>query len=210
MSDVNSVAGGDGAAPSGQSEDKVNDGKDLVAHETYMKVLDEKKATSQKLKEAQDLISKFEAERRLKEEEVLTKNEEWKKLADARQKELDSIRGEMTEYKRDLIDSAKIQAVVDKLPGKLKKPQYYNFIDIDKIAIDPETKDIDAASVMEVANQFLSSYGELIDIKESKKLPNDDSRPGAKVDYATAIKACKTQAELDAVRRKFGRDPNYN
>jgi len=154
--------------------------KDKVSFESYKKLLDQRKADQLKMKETDERLKAFESEKNSLHEQELLKEKKYEEIIqlkeDARRKAeeaLEQSNNTSFELKKELIDGHKLQSVVDVLPGKLKNPAYYNFIDVDSIVIDPETNTIDPNSVAEVANAFLKNHYELIDVKSSKKLPHD-------------------------------------
>jgi hypothetical protein len=70
------------------------------------------------------------------------------------------------------------------LPGKIKKREYLNFVDLEGIVMNPETNEIEKTSVESVVNKFMDSYGELVDTTHVGKLPVGHPSSGKNVDYS--------------------------
>lgn len=149
----------------GKSDDK---SKDTVAYSTYQKTLDEAKELKRKLKEFEDL-QKSESEKKLKEQN------DWKTLAEQKEAQLSEKSKELDDYKKNLLDSLKISAFNRTLGGKLRRDEYIDFVDLDKIAYNPETKKVDTESVKTVVASFLKEHGHLVEFKKGT-LPNESAQ----------------------------------
>ena len=95
--------------------------KDAVSYETYKRVLSQLKNTQAKLKE------KEESELQ-KQEMLLQEKGQWKDLVALKDQELSQTRQKLIEkeqaeshLKETLFNAAKLQAVRDRLPGKLER-----------------------------------------------------------------------------------------
>lgn len=171
-------------------------GNKAVSFETYDRLVKQRKADQEKLRELTGRVEKLsDFEAKLKEIEAkeaeasqkkLEEEGKWREALEHKNKMLKDLEekfknaeAEKESTKKALLDSAKIQAVVDKLPGRIKRNEYLNFIDIDQVILDPETGDFDESSIGLVANNFLKNHSELIQVEGSKKLPGDAAKGGA-------------------------------
>ena len=152
---------------------------DFVKRETFQKSVAQEKNLRQRLKDSETRLKELEAEKNAGVEKSLAEQNEYKKLYETYKAKSETLQGDMDNFNESLIDGHKLQAVLDKLPGKVKSRDYYRYIDLKSIAYDPETKSIDEESVTLAANKFLSERAELLDTKEKKRLPND--APATKV-----------------------------
>ena len=74
-----------------------------------------------------------------------------------------------------IVTNAKKDAFVGKLPGKLRKDQYLNFVEWDNILIDPATHTIDENSVESAVSKFMDEYSDLVDSDKMPKLKSTSS-----------------------------------
>lgn len=135
--------------------------KDAVAYETYSKVMDELKDLQRKLKEI-DETKKTEEEKKLKEAN------DWKTLYEQTKSALEEKESKLENFQKDLNDSIKISAFNKHLGGKLKNDKYIDFIDLEKIAINPETRKVDSESVKLAVASFLKEHSHLVEFKGGK------------------------------------------
>lgn len=150
---------------SGEEDDKENPTKNQsdkrVSHETYLKVLGEKKVASAKLKE-------FEENARKAEEERLKKDGDWKGLIDARENEILNLRksledtaGRFEKLNVRVTNGEKLSSVLSAL-GSDVPSKYFGLIDIDEVSLNPETGEIDALTAKKVAEKFKREYPEVL------------------------------------------------
>jgi hypothetical protein len=163
--------------------------KDVVKYESYKKAVDQKKALQEELKAYKAKEAELAEKQRILEEEKLKGEGNWKALLEDREKRLketeDKLKNQQAEadkYKQNLINARKIQAFTRAIGGDLKDPEYYSFIDVEKIAIDPETNKVDESSVKTYASDFVSRHKALINFSD-KKLPQDAARTTGGLSY---------------------------
>lgn len=166
----------------------------------YKKLLGQLKKTKEENKsllekigqfgELKEKLSKFEQENAQKVEGELVQKGEFKKLLELREAEIANLKkglqdreSEVTNYKKDLHDTWKANAIQNALPGKIKKPEYFSFIDFDQVVIDPSTGKVDPQSVVKVAEDFMKNYGDLVDTTHVKGMPG--KAPGSQHKYST-------------------------
>lgn len=175
MSDVNLPSGNPDEQPVADQKDK-----NVVSYETYQKVLSEKKSVQSKLQELEGKFLETEKAQRLLEESKLNEKGEFKKLFELKEQELKlereknlKLEKEKDSYKGSLDDTYKLNAFYDKLPGKIKRQEYLNFVDLDSIIINPETGNVDPTSVQNVVASFVENYSDLIKPNDFGRLPGD-------------------------------------
>jgi hypothetical protein len=194
MSDAKDVMDHDEHNPVDHQESKSNT-EDTVKYETYDKTL---KRLKKKEAEARDLESRYfelleekkqvDLDRKKKEEAKLAEQGEWKKLLEARERELQDFKekfenqqSEILERDKVLNEATKLQAFINNLPGKVVKDDYLSFVDIDKIAI--ENGKVDSKSVEFVVNDFMKNHPTLFSPSKITKLPGEAARPSSAITY---------------------------
>tara|TARA_R110000868_G_C10972634_1_gene770626 strand:+ start:13193 stop:13843 length:651 start_codon:yes stop_codon:yes gene_type:complete len=143
----------------------------------------------QKQEELDAQKTKIEEEKLIKEGQFSTIIEQ----REARIKELeDTLDNTVEEVKtRDsaITNFKKASAFERALGGSLKKDAYWNHVDFDKIAINPDNGSIDKASLQTVVSQFTEDYGELVDFGNNPNLPNQTPGGGSgKLTHAQWVK----------------------
>lgn len=163
MSDETNPSGSDGQAGGENQEENPKPIKDekRVSHETYMKVLGEKKAASAKLREFEDNAKKAEEER-------LKKDGDWKGLIEAREVEIAHLRKSLedtsTRFEKlnsRVTNGEKLSSVLTAL-GSDVPSKYFGLIDIDDVTVNPETGVIDELTAKKVADRFKKEYPEVL------------------------------------------------
>lgn len=178
------------------SADSVSDKKsqDKVAYETYSKVLAEAKNAKAKVKE-------YEAERQVFSDNKLKEQNEWKSLAEAKEKALHETTHKLNELEGTILRSVKINAFQRHLGGRIKDDAYYQFVDVDKIAYNPETQRVDEDSVKGVVSDFVKRHSSLVEFKQGK-MPNEAPKQESfKAKKVSEMNSSEIEAEL----RKLGK-----
>ena len=180
---------------SGDSTDNVNSENDKakknsVSYESYQRLLAQRKRDQERLAQYENSLKEQERIKREQEESKLAEKGEYKKLLETRElqiralnEELDRKSSLIAETESQLINRQKFEAVLSRLPGRLADKEYYNLIDFGKIAVDPETREIDEDSVDEVVNAFVKKHGRLFDKKEIKMPSDANTGAMTKIEY---------------------------
>lgn len=165
---------------------------DVVDYKTHKRLLGQYKQNQKKTKELEQRLaelSEFEQKMSKIEEEKLRSEGNWNKLLEQREEKIKGLSEQLNElkekesyYKKNLDDMVKLNAFTNALGGKLKKQDYYSFVDTDKIVINPDTGTIDSDSLAEYANEFSNNFKELIEFN-SAKLPNDAPKGSKPLSY---------------------------
>jgi hypothetical protein len=165
MTEEINPSGTEGQA-SGESNDQGSSQKNpptekKVSHESYLKLLGEKKAASARLKE-------FEEAQKKAEEERLKKDGDWKGLIDARESEIANLRKSLEDtssrfekLNNRVTNGEKLSSVLTALGADVPS-KYFGLIDIDEVSINPETGEIDALTAKKVAERFKLEYPEVL------------------------------------------------
>ena len=135
------------------------------------------KTEFQKLKGVQDEADKA---RQKDDEEKLKKQGQYQTLLDQRDgkiKELEDRlnKADETVKGRDkaIANFKKAAAFERALNGKIRQESYWAHVDFDKIAVNPQTGEIDAQSLKKAADDFIGKHKELIDFGAGGNLPNN-------------------------------------
>ena len=167
-----------------------NESNDTVSYATHKRLLNQKKKTEERLAEYETRFAEMEKAKKVEEEQLLKEQGEYKKLVGLREQKIDEvvqekerILKERDEYKKAINDTFKLQAFYEKLPGKITNQQYLNFVDLDSIAYDPETGNVDEQSVDMVVNQFMEKHPKLVEPSKIAKLPSGYPAGSNKLTY---------------------------
>jgi len=166
----------------------------------FKKLLGQRKADQEKLKELQSKLGTFESEKRKLEEEKMKHEGNFKALLDSREKELQELSSKLKDYESKVvsyeetfINQKKINAFHQAIGGKLKDQEYYDLFKADKIALDDEGN-IDEKSLKQYASEFINKHKSLIDFKTGK-MPDGAAKVTGSKDQ-TAIESM-TPAQLE-------------
>lgn len=176
------------------SSDGIGDKKDVVDYATHKKLLDQRKSDQNKLRELETKLADFDKKQKDLEESEAKSKGDWKTLVEARDAKIaelsklnQDLSGELTGVKGQITDAKKLSAFEKKLGGKLKQEEYYEFVDLDKIAVDPETGKIDDASLAAYTNDFSTKFKDLISFGKGK-LPDEAGKRAGQLTYEEWLK----------------------
>lgn len=165
------------------SNQNENDGK--VDYKSFDKLVGQLKKQKELNDQLSTRVNAFETEKKQIEESKLVDQGEYKKLLELKAREnatlteqLNGATSQVENANKTLIDAQKLQAVYEQLPGKIKNPKYMNFIDLDGVAYNPETREVDLESAKMTANAFVDSHKELIDTSHVGRLPHGSTSTG--------------------------------
>jgi dsDNA-specific endonuclease/ATPase MutS2 len=177
---VDALPGGDDDK-SKKTDQTTPPAKDSVAYDTYKKAVDEAKAAKAK-------VAEFEKAKREAEESKLKQDGEYKKLLEQREQELEEERKGRKDLETKINESRKLNAFLNAVSGEVPK-QYWSLIDLENVAVDPETGMPDESSVKRAAEKFEKEYADVIKKPSKSKLPNDAPKGGAgKLSYDSWLK----------------------
>ncbi len=174
----------------------ISEKQDTVSYEVHRKLLGQRKTDQAKMKDLEAKINSFVTEKTQNEENKLAEQGEYKKLVETRDAEIAKLNSENNEYKTSFDKAIKLSAFRDQLGGTVDNNQYYDFVNVDNIVIDPESGTVDDASVEMVVNEFKQSHSKLYTPKSAKVLPNNapsttetpQITPSNKTEISTALR----------------------
>lgn len=198
--------------PNEESNDGIvnKDKKDVVSHESFQTLLRQRKADQEKLRATEERLKRLD-ELEAKEASLVEQKHKddgnWKALLESRESKLKDLETRNSElnglvkgYEDKFTNAHKINAFKSAIGGSLKQKEYYSFVDVSKIALDPETGVIDDESLKNYANEFTNKFKDLIAFK-TRKLPTEagmtSMNVGKKIENMTTT-------ELEAELRKLG------
>lgn len=155
---------GDNSAPGGSGNPDDIKVKDTVSYDTHKKLLDEKKKLA-------DKVALFESDKTERERKELESKGEYQKLIELEKKRADDAVAKVAEFDARMVQAKKLKALLGAVGGEVDE-KFYDFLPIDQIVIDPETKEINLTSVAQVAEGFKKQFPELLKKPNGPRLPN--------------------------------------
>jgi len=188
---------------SGEPQEK---SRDKVAYETYRKTKKEVDLYKSKVAEQSERLKNYELLEEQAEQKRLEDAGNYQKANELREAKFKELEANYQNLQRDISDSKKLQSVLTRLPTELENPDYASFIKYDDVVVNPETGEVDEESAEAIANDFIKRHHKLLKPTTKSRLPNEAASGSMDaMDYSAALKACKTQKELDDTRKRFGR-----
>lgn len=138
---------------------------DTVSYDTHRKLLAEKK-------KVQEQLETFLSEQKKAQEATLAEQNQWKKLAELKEKELAEAKATLAAKQEQEAAARKLESFLKLLPGQLEK-QYWGLVDLDKIVTNPETGAPDEQSVAAYVKDWHKTYSKVVSTSTTQKLPNE-------------------------------------
>jgi len=155
------------------SGDDIDSSKaDSVSYETHRKLLGEKKKLQAEFEKLNSKLKEVENADKERTEKELREKEDYKKLLELKDKELQEKSKTLQEIETQRVDSLKLSSILKSLGGEVDNKYWIHF-DLDKVVIDPATKQVDALSVTKVVDEFKKTYPEIIKTPDKKTMPNN-------------------------------------
>ncbi len=202
MSNVDNSASG-AADLNGGAVNEVKESLNERSSEEWEKLLKQRKKTQSENAELKLRLAELEKVEKEREEAAMVERQQYKELADRYKTQLEEVKTEKGQLESNFLDAHKLSAFREKLNGDITNSAYYSFVNLDKILIDPDTKEIVEDSVDAVVNEFITNHPKLYEVRDHRKLPNHASEPSKVTTYEDELRAAKTQRELDAVIKKY-------
>lgn len=161
--------------PQDPADQELDPKKNTVAYETHQKLLGEKKKRDEELRQAREALSKFESEKKALEEQSLKEKEDYKRLFEARDNEAKQEREKRLAIESQINDSKKMRSFLQ-AAGPVEE-EFWDLIDLDKIALDPTTGKPDDNIVKGYADEFKKKYWKIFDTSTGR-MPNDGPARG--------------------------------
>lgn len=164
----NTVPGGNSPDPSGDLE--VPEKKDVVAYDTYQKVLREKKKRDEELDMTRSKLAEYEAKDKEREETEAKAKGDLQKLIAMKEEENKKLKDKYENVVTTLTNAEKRNALLKALPGEVDQ-NYWGLLDLNQIVLDPETGEADATSIRAAADLFVAKYPLVIKTAGGARLP---------------------------------------
>lgn len=175
-----------------QLQEKLNELTSALDSEKKSKerILDESKKYKESYQSVKAEKEARDKQKALEEEERLRKEGQFQTLLEQREARLKEMEERLESTTNDvkardeaITNFRKASAFEKALGGKLRKEGYWNHVDFDAIAINPETGAIDKDSLSAVAGNFIKEYKELIDFGNPANLPNHEAGGSKALSY---------------------------
>lgn len=151
-----------------------NTSKDSVSYETFNKLLAQRKKDREKLSAYEKQLEELSGWKNQLEEQESVKKGEYEKILATYKAENEKLKASLTETQRSIVDGQKYNAFLDKLPGRLDRSEYLQFVNLEDIALDPDTGVVEESTVLKAVDNFVKTHGRLITPVDSKKMPSHD------------------------------------
>jgi flagellar biosynthesis GTPase FlhF len=145
-----------------QSAQPKSSESDSVRYETYRRVLSEKKREAERRAEVEARLEELEAAERNRKEAELKEQNKYQELLQLREKELAEERQKAKDLEERQINAVKLNKVLDAIPGNVPS-KYWVHVDVSKVLVNPNTNEIDPASVQHVVKDFMEEHHQLIE-----------------------------------------------
>jgi len=159
-----------------KKDDGSSSGDDKVSHKSYLKVLGEKKKMQEQLGSITKELEDIRETQRKTEEGKLKENKEWQKLAEQRGEDLETLKAKISQNEVQTQEARKLESFLEALPAPLDR-RYWGLIDLDKIAVNPDSKEVDEMSVTKAVENFQTQYPEVIINPNGPKITTKNPRP---------------------------------
>lgn len=176
--------------------------KDKVDYKSFEKLLGQRKADKARMEEMSRQVEEYrnalELYKQKEKEAEEVKNKEsgnYKALVETREKEINDLQKKLEEYQARVNDSEenfnkvlKLSAFNESIGGKIKHKRFYDLVELDKIAIDPETKKVDEKSLKDYVKNFTSEFKDIIEFKDAR-LPERQAGESSSYSYDDYVAA---------------------
>jgi hypothetical protein len=177
-----------------------SEAKEVVAYATHRKLLDQRKRTQQENEELRSKLEAYEAQQKEVEENTLKAQGEYKKIAEAKEREANELKAKYKNLETTVINDYKTRAFEKALPGKIRNEKYLNFVDLNSIVINPESGQIDEDSLKVTVGEFMKEHGEsLVARQAGAKLPSA-SAPASGFSFEKPITSMTRAEQMEALK----------
>lgn len=192
MSETNQTnASGSVDSSSGESHRESVEESNSVDYKSYKKLLTERKNDKQKMNDLTSELESFRSKERDENETKAAEAGQWDQLKNGYQERINSLETKLQTKVKQEQESVKLHAFLENVPGKISNNRYLDLIDIEEIAIDPETLEVDPISLESTVSKFVTQFPEVIR-PMGNKAPPSYGKLGA-VDYKKSLKDLSTE-----------------
>ena len=169
-----------------------------VEYKTHKKLLDQRKADQAKLRDLEATLANFQAQQKKAEEDKLIANQQYKELAEQKERELNQLLQERDLERAAAIKHQKMLAFKEHV-GDLADASYSKLVDWENINVS-ENGLVDIDSLKEYGNAFKAQHGSLF---KNVNAPNPTSQAPQNYQPKT-VKNAKSIEDLQALWSKAG------
>jgi len=182
-----------------ETQDSGQDQDVPIKYSTHKKLLNQHKNLKSELEELREFKQK-------QEEDQALKRGEFDKILKAREEKIEELSNKLKGIDQENNDRRKLQAFLNKVPGKVKKNEYLSFVDLDSIATDPETGEVDSVTLEREAKKFVENFPDLIVPANNKALPQvgslNNDRPNVRKSLKTMTREELKKAYINGQFKK--------
>lgn len=154
----------------GQEVSSVSEPQGTVSYETHKRLLSEKK-------KLQERLEQVETQWKSKQEVELKEQNQWKTLYEQEQKNRTELHSKLTEQETRWNNAIKLDSFMQAMGSRKIDSKYAGFINLETIALDPETGTIDALSVQREVERICRDFPEIVKgAVQPKQLPPEAPR----------------------------------
>lgn len=156
------IVSDEGEATKVTSGDESSDSSQMVKYESYAKVLSQKKAQDEKLRELQSKLAEHDAAEAVKREAQLRDEKRHDEIISELKKQNEALSGRLGQVQSEIANSMKRQALEREIGG-FAHPDYAKFAQLDSIplaedgSVDLEALSREAARIREVHPHLLKT-----------------------------------------------------
>jgi hypothetical protein len=162
---------------------------ETVSYKSHQKLLNQYKSTQSRLKE-------LEAKEQEREESEQLKRGEYEKVMQLKEEKIKTLQTTIEQKQQEELEGKKLMAFMDKLGGKISDNDYLSLIDIDSIAVDPDTGELDQLSLEKEVDRFSKKHWRVIE-NQKPKAPTSVGHLGGRPNAKRSLKEM-TREELRA------------
>lgn len=155
-----------------QASGNADKSQDKVAYESFRKSVEAEKKARERANELEKRLKDIETRDQQANDNKLKEQNEWRALAESKEKAYLETSAKLADLETTILDSVKLSAFQKHLGGRIKDDAYYQFVDTNSIAYNPDTKRVDEESVKSVVADFVKRHSSLVEFR-SGKMPNE-------------------------------------
>lgn len=169
MTDINDQKNSDVPNPSNK-DSKRDDSIDSVSYESHRKLLNEYKQNKSVLEDIQAKYSELTKRLEAEEEAKLKEQQKWREIAEKKEKELKNAAEQIQFLNKKHQNKIKEDHFKKALGADLKRA-FMAHVDLDSIAINEQTGEVDEMTLQNVLEQFKEEFPELVPSEKEDPKP---------------------------------------
>ena len=152
-----------------------------VKYDTYEKAMKQIGKLRQEMEAYQSQIAEIELRKQEEVESSLKKAGKVEELLKLKEAELERVKKEelakereekekalklVQESERRIVEAKKLSAFIERLPGKIKRKEYFNLVNLESISLD-DNGQLNETELESAVSQFVANHSELLDMGRS-------------------------------------------